>query len=62
VIVTEGEGEEGEKDNLKICLASSVKGKSADHYTKEDCKILIEIFHCKYYAAVFFQFSPLKGP
>ena len=35
------EGEEGEKVNLKICLAgelnpaSSVKGKSTDHYTSE---------------------------
>ena len=34
-----GEGEEGEKVDLKICLAGklSVKGKSTDHYTKKDC-------------------------
>ena len=43
VIATGGEGEEGEKVNLKICLVR-------------------EIFHKKYYVAVFFQFSPLKGP
>ena len=35
-----GGGKEGEKVNLMICLAGElnpVKGKSTDHYTKEDC-------------------------
>ena len=43
--MTATEGEDGEKVNLKICLAGelnpgrafNVKGKSTDHYTKEDC-------------------------
>ena len=56
MIATGGEGEEGEKVNLKICLAGELKGESTDHYTRE------EIFHYKYYVAVFFQFSPLKDP
>jgi hypothetical protein len=47
VIATGGEGEEGEKVNLKICQAS-VKGERTDHYTKEDCQQIIEIFHYKY--------------
>ena len=42
--------------------ASRVKGESTDRYTKEDCFKFIEIFHYKCYVAVFFQFSPLKGP
>ena len=47
----------------KIQIRSlSVKGESTDHYTKEDCKKFIEIFHYKYYVGVFFQFSPLKDP
>ena len=39
VIATGGEGEEEEKVNLKNCRAGEfnpVKGKSTDHYTKED--------------------------
>ena len=68
MIATRGEGEEGEKVNLKICLSrelktpvSSMKGLSIDHYTKEDRYKFEEIFHYKYYVAVSFQFSPLKG-
>ena len=67
MIATGGEGEEGEKVNMKICLARELnpglqRERRSDHYTKEDCEKLIEIFHYKYYVAVFFQFSPLKGP
>jgi hypothetical protein len=38
VIVTGGEGEEGEKVNLKICLAGELNPGllTTDHYTKED--------------------------
>ena len=42
MIATGGTGEEGEKVNLKICLASelnpaySMKDENTDHYTKED--------------------------
>ena len=51
MIATGGEGEEGEKVNLKICLAGELNP-----------GLQKEIFHYKYYVAVFFQFSPLKGP
>jgi hypothetical protein len=37
IIETGGEGDEGKKVNLKICLAGKVIGESTDHYTKEDC-------------------------
>ena len=50
MIATDREGEEGEKVNLKICLAGELNpglqcerrmiftlGKSTDRYTKEDC-------------------------
>ena len=43
VIATGREGEEGEKVDLKICLAvnwtqaSSMEGESTDHCTKEEC-------------------------
>ena len=69
MIVTGGEGEEGEKVSLKICLARELnlglqceRQESVDHYTKEDCYKFKEIFRYKYHVAVFFQFSPLKGP
>ena len=41
MIATGGEGEEGEKVNLKICLAGELnpglKGNRTDHYTNEEC-------------------------
>ena len=42
MIETGGEGKEGEKVNLMICLArefnpaSSMKGEDTDHHTKDD--------------------------
>ena len=61
MISTGGEGEEGEKVNLKICLARELnpglqreRRESTDHYTKEDCSLCREIFQYKYYVSVFF--------
>ena len=66
MIATGGEGDEGEKVNLKICIAEELnpglQRERRDHYTKDGCYRLVEIFHYKYYVAVFFQFSHLKGP
>ena len=68
MIATGGEGEEGEKVNLKICLAGELnqglQRERREHWLLYQGGLLkfIEIFHYKYNVAVFFQFSPLKGP
>ena len=67
-LATGGEGREGEKVNLEICptreLNPGLQHERREHRPPYQGGLLriVEIFHCKYYVAVFLQFSPLKDP
>ena len=68
MIATGGETEEGEKVNLKICIARELNlglQRERQEYRplyQGGLLKIYKIFHYKYYLAVFVQFSPLKGP